>query len=344
MRLQLNQTEFKIGVIGGGSWGTALANLLALKGYKIDLWVFEKDIVEQIKTERLNKLFLPGILLSDNIIPTNNFEKAVSEKDILLIVVPSHFIRNIAGEIQKYVSPQTVILTASKGIENQTSYTMSRVLKEVITKISEKNFAAISGPSFAREVAKKTPTAIVASCCDQSVAKKIQLIFATDYFRVYTNNDLIGTEIGGAIKNVIAIASGMIDGLKLGLNTRAALISRGLAEIRRLGLKMGAKPETFLGLAGAGDLILTCTGNLSRNYILGKRVGEGEKLKEITENSKMIAEGVKNSESVYNLSKRLNIEMPISNAVYHILYKDMAPMDALIKLMTRDLKHEFEQT
>ncbi|MBW1615304.1 MAG: NAD(P)-dependent glycerol-3-phosphate dehydrogenase [Deltaproteobacteria bacterium] len=340
----MNETEIKIGVIGGGSWGTALANLLALKGYKIDLWVFETEIAEQIKTERSNKVFLPDIMLSENIIPTNNLKKAASAKDILLIVVPSHFIRNIASAIEKYISPQTIILTASKGIENETSYTMSQVLREVMTKIPEKNFAAISGPSFAKEVAKKTPTAIVASCHDQSIAKKIQLIFATDYFRVYTNNDLIGTEIGGALKNVIAIASGMIDGLKLGLNTRAALISRGLAEIRRLGLKMGANPETFLGLAGAGDLILTCTGNLSRNYILGKRVGEGEKLKDILANSKMVSEGVKNSASVYNLSKRLNIEMPISNAVYHILYKDMSPMNAVIKLMTRDLKHEFKQT
>ncbi len=339
----MNQTEVKIGVIGGGSWGTALANLLALKGYKIDLWVFETEIAKQIETERLNKAFLPDISLSENIIPTNNLKKAASAKDILLIVVPSHFIRSIASEIEKYISPQTIILTASKGIENKTSYTMSQVLGEVITKIPEKNFAAISGPSFAKEVAKKTPTAIVASCPDQSIAKRIQLIFATDYFRVYTNNDLIGTEICGALKNVIAIASGMIDGLKLGLNTRAALISRGLAEIRRLGLKMGANPETFLGLAGAGDLILTCTGNLSRNYILGKRVGEGEKLKDILANSKMVSEGVKNSESVYNLSKRFNIEMPISNAVYYILYKDMAPMDAVIKLMTRDLRHEFEQ-
>jgi len=173
----MNEKKLKIGVIGAGSWGTALANLLALKGYKIDLWVFEKEIAEQIKTERLNGLFLPDVILSENIIPTNDLKKAASAKDILLMVVPSHFIRNIASVIQKHISPETIILTASKGIENQTSYTMSQVLQEVITKIPENNFAAISGPSFAKEVAKKMPTAITASCYDQSIAEKIQLIF-----------------------------------------------------------------------------------------------------------------------------------------------------------------------
>jgi glycerol-3-phosphate dehydrogenase (NAD(P)+) len=219
---------------------------------------------------------------------------------------------------------------------------MSGVLKETLPEITDNFFAVLSGPSFAREVANKFPTVISVGSKDQKIAGYIQHLFATPYFRVYTNNDIIGLELGGAVKNVIAIAAGIMDGLGLGLNTRAALITRGLAEMRRLGLKLGADPRTFAGIAGIGDLVLTCTGNISRNHNVGKKIGGGMKLKEILSEMRMVAEGVKTAKSVYNLSRRLGVEMPISNEVYHILYDDVSPREALHRLMTRDLKHELD--
>ncbi len=336
------ENKVKIGVIGAGSWGTALANLLALKGYLIELWVFEKEVARQIETNRENRVFLPDVKLSENILPTNDIQKVAVNKDMVLIVTPSHTIRNIAERIEKNLRSDTLIVTASKGIENRTSLTMSEVLMDVFTKMDRFRIAALSGPSFAKEVARKVPTAVTAAAENQETAERIQNIFATEYFRVYTNNDVIGVEICGAIKNVIAIASGMIDGLKLGLNTRAALISRGLAEIKRMGLKKGAHPETFSGLAGVGDLTLTCTGNLSRNYLFGKKIGEGKKPDEITAETQMIAEGVKNAMSVHNLALELDTEMPICDAVYKIIYENMSPKDAVTQLMTRELKHEID--
>jgi len=219
---------------------------------------------------------------------------------------------------------------------------MSGVLKETLPEITDNFFAVLSGPSFAREVANKFPTVISVGSKDQKIAGYIQHLFATPYFRVYTNNDIIGLELGGAVKNVIAIAAGIMDGLGLGLNTRAALITRGLTEMRRLGLKLGADPRTFAGIAGIGDLVLTCTGNISRNHTVGKKIGGGMKLKEILSEMRMVAEGVKTAKSVYNLSRRLGVEMPISNEVYHILYDDVSPREALHRLMTRDLKHELD--
>ena len=220
---------------------------------------------------------------------------------------------------------------------------MSGVLKETLPEIPKNSFAVLSGPSFAQEVAKKFPTVISVASEDRKVAGFVQHIFAAPYFRVYTNNDMIGLELGGAVKNVIAIATGIIDGLRLGLNTRAALITRGLTEIRRLGLKLGANPRTFAGIAGVGDLVLTCTGDISRNHTVGKKIGEGMKVKEILSEMRMVAEGVKTAKSVYNLSRRLDIEMPISHEVYHILYDDVSPKEAVQRLMTRDLKNELDE-
>lgn len=332
----------RIGVIGAGSWGTALADLLASKGYKTDLWVFETEVKEQILASGENRIFLPGISLSANIIPTNDLAEAVSGKNLLLVVVPSHVMRETTQKFAEHVSPETVIVTASKGIENKTHLTMTGVLKEVFHDTPQRRFAVLSGPSFAREVAQKVPTVVTAASMDQDVAEMVQHVFATPFFRVYTNNDVIGVEIGGAVKNVIAIASGVIEGLGLGLNTRAALITRGQTEIRRLGLKIGANPRTFTGLSGIGDLILTCTGNLSRNYTVGIKIGQGMKLGEILSEMRMVAEGVKTSKSVYNLSRKLNVEMPISHEIYHILYDDLSPKEAVHRLMTRELRHELD--
>jgi glycerol-3-phosphate dehydrogenase (NAD(P)+) len=343
VKVRVDVEKIKIGVVGAGSWGTALADLLGHKGFKIDLWVFEKDVKEQIESSRENKVFLPGVSLSRNIFPSNDLAGVVKAKDLVLVVVPSHLMRETGKKIQSDISPETIVVSASKGIENKTHLTMSGVLRQILHDTPEDSFAVLSGPSFAREVAEKVPTVVAAASKDQTVARFVQNVFATPYFRVYTNNDMIGVELGGAVKNVIAIASGVIEGLGLGLNARAALITRGLTEMRRLGLKLGANPRTFAGIAGVGDLVLTCTGDVSRNYTVGKKIGEGMKLNEILSEMRMVAEGVKTAKSVYNLSRKLGVEMPICHEIYRILYEDLSPKKAVHRLMTRALKHELDE-
>jgi len=337
-----NINSLKIGVVGSGSWGTALANLLGDKGYKVDLWAFEAEVKKSIQDYNENKMYLPDVYLSKNIFPSNDICQVVSDKDIVLVVVPSHVMRKTAEKIADFLDENTIVVSASKGIEDETYLTMSSVLKETITKICDDNVTVISGPTFAREVARNVPTVVAVASTNQDIACSVQKVFVTPFFRVYTNNDLTGVEIGGAVKNVIAIAAGVIDGLGLGLNTRTALITRGLTEIRRLGIKLGAYPRTFTGLTGVGDLILTCTGNLSRNYSLGKQLGEGRKIDEILSGMHMVAEGVNTARSVYNLSRKINVEMPVSHEVYHILFDDYSPKNAVHRLMTRDLKHELD--
>lgn len=333
----------RIGILGAGSWGTALANHLARKGFLVDLWAYEREVKEQIQTFRENKIFLPGISLSESIIPSNDIKHVAEKKDLLVVVVPSHVFRETAEKIADHLADKTIVVSASKGIENKTHKTMSGVIREVIDTISEERLAVVSGPSFAGEVAKGVPTLVTVASRHAATAEFVQHIFATPIFRVYTIDDVIGVELGGAVKNVIAIASGIVDGLGLGLNTRAALITRGLTEIRRLGLKLGANTNTFSGLAGVGDLMLTCTGELSRNHTVGKKIGEGKKLEEILGEMRMVAEGIKTAKSVYNLSKKVNVEMPISHEVYHVLYDGRPPADAVYRLMTRSLKNEFDE-
>lgn len=335
--------DYKIGVVGAGSWGTALANLLATKGYAVDLWVYEASVRDDILEHRENRVFLPGIALSSQLTPWNDIADVVTGKDLVLTVVPSHLVRQVAGKMAPHISDDAIIVSASKGIENKTYLTMTRVIGDMLPKTRKGNIAVLSGPSFALEVARTMPTVVTVASSDLKVAETIQHIFATPFFRVYTNDDPIGVELGGSVKNVIAIAAGIIDGLGLGLNTRAALITRGQTEIRRLGLKIGANPRTFTGLAGIGDLILTCTGDLSRNHTVGKRIGQGEKLADILSGMNMVAEGIKTSESVYNFSRSLGVEMPISHEIYHVLYDDVSPEDALFRLMTRDLKKELDE-
>ncbi len=332
----------KIGVIGAGSWGTALANLLAGKGLDTTLWVYEPEINAQIETERENNVFLPGVRLSENLRSSNDLAFAAAEKDLLVMVVPSHLVREISSRMARHVSSRTLIVSASKGIENKTHLTMSAVLRETLDHIPAKQFTVLSGPSFAKEVARKVPTLVTVAGDDLETAGRIQQVFATTFFRVYTNKDMIGVELGGAVKNVIAIASGIVDGLGLGLNTRAALITRGLSEISRLGLKMGANPHTFAGLAGVGDLMLTCTGDLSRNHTVGKQIGAGKTLKAILDEMRMVAEGVRTAKSVYNLSHKIGVEMPISHQVYQVLYENLSPAEAVHRLMTRDLRQELD--
>lgn len=343
MNGQLDVNKIRIGVVGAGSWGTALAGLLGLKGFKLNLWAFEKEVKDQIEFYRENKIFLPGFSLSDNIFPSNDIAEVVSGRDLVVIVVPSHVMRETAKKIREQISDKTIIVSASKGIENKTHLTMSGVLEEILIEIPKDSFAVLSGPSFAREVASRFPTVVTVASKNLQNAGFVQKVFATPYFRVYTNNDIIGVELGGSVKNVIAIAAGIVEGLGFGYNTRAALITRGLTEMRRLGLKLGANPRTFAGIAGVGDLVLTCTGNISRNYTVGKKLGAGMKLNEILDEMRMVAEGVKTAKSVYNLSRKLGVEMPISHEVYHILYDDLSPKEAIQRLMTRTLKHELDE-
>jgi len=336
-------TKFKIGVMGAGSWGTALANLLASKGFGVDLWVYEPSVRAEILNHRENKTFLPNIRLSSRLTSHNAIPDVVAGKDLILMVVPSHHMRQVATEMVPHLSDKTIVVSASKGIENQTFLTMTRVLNDVLPMVTQENLAVLSGPSFANEVARSVPTVVTVACGDLQVAETIQHVFATPRFRVYTSDDTIGVELGGSVKNVIAIAAGIIDGLGLGLNTRAALITRGQTEIRRLGVALEANPRTFTGLAGIGDLILTCTGDLSRNHTVGKKIGQGEKVADILSGMNMVAEGVKTSKSVYNLSRSLGVEMPISHEIYHVLYDNISPKDALFRLMTRDLKKELDE-
>ncbi|MBW1814395.1 MAG: NAD(P)-dependent glycerol-3-phosphate dehydrogenase, partial [Deltaproteobacteria bacterium] len=324
------------------SWGTAIANLLGDKGFKVHLWAFEKEIFQEIYEVKENKTFLPSISLSPNIIPSNDLAEVVSEKDLIILVVPSQHMREISSAMTGYVSKNAIVVSASKGIENKTHLRMTGILRETLP-ISKRSIAVLSGPTFAKEVAMKVPSVVTVAAKSLEIAIFIQNVLATSYFRVYTSNDIVGVELGGAVKNVIAIATGISDGLGLGLNTRAAIVTRGQTEIRRLGLKLGANPRTFTGLAGIGDLVLTCTGDLSRNHTVGKKIGEGKKLQDILSEMRMVAEGVKTSKSVYNLSKKKKVDMPISHTVYRVLYEDLLPKDAVYQLMTRDLKNELDE-
>jgi glycerol-3-phosphate dehydrogenase (NAD(P)+) len=331
-----------VGVVGGGSWGTAMAHHMALKGFHVDLWIREEDVYYQVKENRVNETFLPGIKLSERISPVRSFREVGTEKELLLIVVPSHVFRDIATELSPFLSPSMPLVVGTKGIENETLMTMSQVVKSVLPGSYPNSLGCLSGPSFAREVCYKHPTAVTLASRNEKLAKYLQKLFSADYFRVYTTQDVIGVELGGALKNVIAIAAGALDGLGFGYNARAALITRGLAEITRLGVAMGAKPLTFAGLAGIGDLILTCTGDLSRNRMVGLRIAKGIPIEEIISGMKMVAEGIKTSLSAYNLAKKMGIEMPISTEVYNIIYEEKDPRKAVKDLMTRELKVELE--
>jgi len=333
----------RIGVIGAGAWGTALANLLANKGFEVALWAFEPEVCADILEGRENKIFLPGFPLSVNIHPSNDLDEVAADKAMLLLVMPSHVFRSVAEKLVQHPTERTLIVTASKGIENQTHLTMSGILEQLLPLRLQERIAVLSGPSFAKEVAQRIPTAVTVAARDPGVATDVQNIFATDYFRVYTSYDLTGVQLGGALKNVMAVAAGISDGLGLGYNTRAAVITRGVTEIQRLGRRLGADPATFMGLAGIGDLVLTCTGTLSRNWTVGHKMGQGMKLNAILSDMRTVAEGVKTTKSVYNMSRKLGVEMPIVEQVYRMLYEDLDPKEALQTLMSRDLKHEIDE-
>ena len=332
-------THKKIGVIGAGSWGTALSLHLAGNFEQIDLWVYEKKLCDIINKERENKWFLPNFFLPKNIVSDNSIERVSQNQEIILLVVPTQELRKIVSQLKPFIKPETIIINASKGIENNSLIPCHKIIADSLA--TDSKIATISGPTFAKEVANKVPSALLAASESEDTAKIIQGIFSSEKMKVFTSTDIMGVEMGGALKNVIAIATGICDGLNLGCNTRAALITRGLVEIARIGTRMGAKPETFYGLSGLGDLVLTCTGELSRNRHLGVQLGQGNSLNEITKKMKMIAEGITTVKSAYQLIEKLNIQASVIEETYKVLHEAKTPQKALNDLMELEISKEF---
>ncbi len=332
----------KIAIIGAGSWGTALAIALCRSRaqHRISLWAYEREVVDSLRDRRVNEIFLPGFEVPRETEVTGDLAEAARDAEIVLGVVPSAHARRIYTALLPHLTPSTAIVTATKGLEPESLLRMTELIQEVVSSKFVPRVAALSGPSFAREVARGDPTAVVIASADAALATEVQEEFSGPTFRLYTNADVTGVELGGSVKNVIAIAAGVVEGLGLGYNSAAALITRGLAEMTRLGVALGARAETLAGLAGMGDLVLTCTGGLSRNRTVGVELGKGRKLEEILANTKMIAEGVGTTAATRTLARRLGIEMPITEQMYAVLYEGRAPHDAIRELMVRRLKHE----
>lgn len=330
----------KAAVIGAGSWGTALAALLAEKGEaETVLWSFEEDVARSVEQDHTNR-YLAGVTLPAALRATSDMAQAVEGADVIVSVSPSQFVGRVMEAAVPHVADDALVVSASKGIELSTLRRMDEVLGDLLPAAVMERFSVLSGPSFAAEVARHEPTAVVAASHDPAAARRVQDLFQTDYFRVYTNPDVVGVELGGAMKNVMALAAGVSAGLGFGHNTLAALITRGLAEMTRLGVAMGARKETFSGLAGMGDLVLTCTGSLSRNRTVGCRLGEGDSLADILDDMEAVAEGVKTAESLHELAGRHGVEMPIAEQVYRIVHEGKEPAAALRDLMLRDPKPE----
>ncbi len=330
----------KIAVIGAGSWGTALAQLLAGNGHDVCLWAYEPELVAGMQAARVNHLFLPGVELHPAMTFSNDLTAAVAGRELVLLVTPTQVLRGILQQLTGALTERVLLVNASKGIELGTLCTVSQIVAQTVGEDALNRYVALSGPTFAKEVAAGLPSLIVAGSSNQSAAQQVQAAFSNPVFRVYSSEDPVGVELGGAVKNVIAIAAGIADGLGFGHNTRAALITRGLAEMRRLGRALGAQDATFAGLAGMGDLVLTCTGDLSRNRTVGVKLGQGQKLSDILAEMRMVAEGVKSAESVHALADRLHVDMPITVEVYSILHRDKPARQAVLELMSRDLKSE----
>lgn len=331
----------KIAVLGSGSWGTALARLLAFDAAnQVTLWSFEAEVAECINRQNENPLFLPGVSLPPALRATSNLRTAVHEAQIIINVVPSHFTRGVWEKIQTDVAFGTIVVNASKGFEYDTRLRLSQVLIEILGEPFRNRLVVLSGPSFAKEVGREVPTTMVVAGFDSAVMREVQQLFRRDWFVTYLNHDVIGVEVGGALKNVFAIGAGICDGLNLGHNTRAALMTRGLYEMTKLGKALGADPFTFAGLSGMGDLILTCTGDLSRNRSVGLRIGRGEKLETIQKEMKMVAEGVKSAKVAYELIQQYGINNPVCVEIYKMLYEKKPPKESLQYLFSLDLKEE----
>lgn len=328
----------KIAVLGDGGWGTTLAILLAKKGLMVALWGAFRDNILAINKTGINQKFLPGIKLPRSIMLTSDLAPAIQGAGLLVLAIPSQFIRKILKRIKRLNTGGACFLSVIKGIETHTLMRISEIIQEELGQ--RVRLAVLSGPTIALEVAKGIPTTAVASSKDSLLAESIQQIFMTDRFRVYTNPDIVGVELAGSLKNIIAIACGISDGLRFGTNTKAALLARGLAEMSRLGVAMGARKETFSGISGLGDLVTTCISPYSRNRFVGEQIGKGKKLKEVLSAMDMIAEGVGTAKAGYLLSEKYNIPMPITEQVYAVLYRNKNPLKAVNDLMTRERKEE----
>lgn len=336
----MKKKDLKISVIGAGSWGTALARMTAKKGLTTTIWAFEKEVSTEINEKHSNSIYLKGIALPETLRATSDLEEAVSGRDILLSVVPSHVLRTVAKKINNYIKIDSIFVSCTKGIETSTGKYVSEILEETLTKLPKEQITYLSGPSFAVEVAADLPTTVVIAGSDREVACRVQEALRTPTFMTFIHDDIIGVELGGALKNVIAIASGISDGLGFGNNSRAALITRGLYEMIKIGKALGANPLTFSGLTGIGDLVLTCTSTKSRNYTVGLRLGRGEKLKDIQESMMMVAEGVKTTKAIYKIIRERKIKAPICGAIYEMLYEEKDPKEAARELFNMELQEE----
>jgi glycerol-3-phosphate dehydrogenase (NAD(P)+) len=330
----------KIGVIGAGAWGTALAKHLAEKGLDVRLWVYEQTVVHAINFSHENPVFLKGVTLPPCLTATSSLVEAVAGRDGVLFAVPSHLTRSVLHQLTPYISNSLPIVCATKGIEEHTAKLMTQVMEDELPPSMHRSLMVLSGPSFASELSAGKPTAVCLAGTDEQLVRQFQSVLMTPVFRVYADTDVIGVQLGGALKNVMALAAGVIDGLDLGLNARAALITRGLAEIIRLGMAMGADPRTFYGLSGVGDLVLTCTGTLSRNHAVGVQLGRGERLETILAGMQAVAEGVRTARAALTLARRYQVDMPIIQEINAVLYDNKSCWKAVSDLMERDAKPE----
>lgn len=331
----------RIAVIGAGSWGTALGIVAARSGHEVKFWSRNPAVVNSINLDRVNSLYLPGVAVPDGVIASQDIADALIESELVVIATPSHATRAVLESMSGALPGSAILVSATKGIEIETGKRISQLVSEILGDLLTDRFVCLSGPSFAKEVVAQHPTAIVAASFNTKAASTVQSTLSTEHLRIYTNDDVIGTELGGSVKNVMAIAAGMVAGLGFGANSVAALITRGLAEMSRLALAEGGKLETMMGLAGLGDLVLTCTGSLSRNRFVGQELGKGRALTEITAGMREVAEGVKTTRALRLLAQRVGVEMPIAAEVYAVLYESKTVPAAATALMSRPLREEF---
>jgi glycerol-3-phosphate dehydrogenase (NAD(P)+) len=329
-----------LAIIGAGSWGTALAIALGPQFARIRLWVYEAGLAERLRQTRINDVYLPGFEIPAHVEPTSELATALDGASIVLSVMPSHLVRGLFGQMAPYLHEDMIFVSATKGLENETLLRMSQVIRHSIEPRFTPRIAVISGPTFAREVARFEPTALVVASEDANLAQSVQTAFSGPAFRLYSSTDPTGVEAGGSIKNVVAIGAGVLHGMGLGHNASAALITRGLAEMTRLAVAMGGKQQTLSGLAGLGDLVLTCMGELSRNRQVGIELAHGRKLDEIVNSMKMVAEGIKTTNATVDLARRHSVEMPISEQMFQMLHFGITPREAIRRLMDRSLKEE----
>jgi len=330
----------KVCVLGAGSWGSALALVLAKNGYDVSLWTRDKEQADSINKTKENTDYLPGVLFPNNIKVTTNIEDSVSNSKLIVLAVPSQVIRGISKQIKSFVKDEQILVDVAKGLEKGTGLRLSEVCRE---ELPNNPYVTLSGPSHAEEVARDIPTTVVVASEDLEIAQKVQDIFMSPKFRVYTNPDIVGVELGGALKNIIAFGAGICDGLGLGDNAKAALMTRGIREISRLGVAMGANTSTFSGLSGIGDLIVTCTSMHSRNRRAGILIGQGKSLEETLKEVKMVVEGITATEVAYEVAKELNVDMPITNAIYSVLHGGCSANEVVMELMMRNKTHEIEE-